>query len=225
MHGDEPDGGSPQAGHGGVRRGGLRQAQELVRDRHGTTVARWGDDGPPAERRDRARDYLSENLDEGETAGSALPIVDVYNEEQQVYARAYRPPDLMTIMLSNGTIGADEARAGRAFRRNYEVGRFDSLRAPALDRIPGLPAPPHEPDRVLAARRAVMAALEVLGGLTSAAGRAAVMVLGEGRSIREFARAQGFGGGGHLGYSSARKIVLETLAALAAREREKRRGR
>ena len=140
-------------------------------------------------------------------------------------ATTYRAPDLMVTMLGHGTIDQDMAAAGRAFRSNFEKANLDSLKALDLRRIPGQSAPMTETQWV-EHRQAVAVigeTMEALGGFNTPVACAAWFVLGCGLSIREWARRERFGRGGHLSEATARRLVHGALEILVELERERRR--
>ena len=72
-----------------------------------------------------------------------------------------------------------------------------------------------ETERVVGAKRRVIAALEALGGADSAAGSCAWHVLGCGASIREWAARRGWNGR-PVGHAQAQGILVAALGVLAA---------
>jgi hypothetical protein len=106
----------------------------------------------------------------------------------------HRVVDTLARMRQAGTIDAAMLDAGREFQRSFILAQLDPLRAMDLLRVPGSGRDP-EPGHVQqAARNRVHRALLALGGHDSPAGSCAWHVLGCGRSVREWALRQGWGG-------------------------------
>ena len=125
-----------------------------------------------------------------------------------------RAADLLGRLEVNGTITAEMREAGRLFHAHFRAAALDPLRAAPLVRLPG-GSKLAETERVVGAKRRVMAALDALGGADSAAGSCAWHVLGCGASIREWALRQGWGGR-PVGHPQAQGILVAALGVLAA---------
>ena len=105
--------------------------------------------------------------------------------------------------------------AGREFQRSFILAQLDPLRAVDLLRVPGSGREP-EPGHVQqAARNRVHRALLALGGHDSPAGSCAWHVLGCGRSVREWALRQGWGGR-PVRQEQAQGMLVAALGLLAA---------
>ena len=118
-------------------------------------------------------------------------------------------------MLKSGTIDAAMLDAGREFQRSFILAQLDPLRAVDLLRVPGSGREP-EPGHVQqAARNRVHRALLALGGHDSPAGSCAWHVLGCGRSVREWALRQGWGGR-PVRQEQAQGMLVAALGLLAA---------
>jgi hypothetical protein len=125
-----------------------------------------------------------------------------------------RAVDTLGTMLANGTITPPMHDAGQAFHALFRAAALDPLRPAPLVRLPaGTGETPTE--RALGARRKVLAALDGLGGLDSAAGSCAWHVVGCECSIREWAARQGWGGR-PVGHAQAQGILVAALGVLAA---------
>jgi hypothetical protein len=124
-----------------------------------------------------------------------------------------RAVDTLGAMLANGTITPAMHRAGIAFRAQFRAAALDTLRTTPLLRMPsgatGLPT-----ERQLDLRRKVAAALDALGGQSSAAGCCVWHVVGYEASVREWAMRQGWRGK-PVGHSQAQGILVAALGVLA----------
>ncbi len=146
------------------------------------------------------------------------PGVDSKTGERVAHRRAM---DLLGRLEANGTIAADMRDAGRVFQAHFRAAALDALRAAPLLRLPpGAPAGTGETmtERTVHARRKVMAALNALGGMDSAAGSCVWHVLGCEASIREWAARQGWGGR-RVGHAQAQGILVAALGVLAGHYR------
>ncbi len=121
--------------------------------------------------------------------------------------------DVLGLLEANGTVTPAMRDAGRLFHAHFRAATLDSLRAAPLVRLPG-GAKLTETERVVGAKRKVMAALEVLGGADSAAGSCAWHVVGCGASIREWAAQRGWNGR-PVGHAQAQGILVAALGVLA----------
>ena len=157
------------------------------------------------------------------SCGTVMHFGDAFRQPSQ--ANAYRAPDLMVTMLANKTIDLDMAQAGRAFRSNFHKAHLDNLKALDPRQVPGQGAEMSEAQWVeqRQARNVIGETMEALGGFNAPVACAAWFVLGCGLSIREWARRERFGRGGHLSEATARRLVHGALKILAELERERRR--
>jgi Domain of unknown function (DUF6456) len=127
----------------------------------------------------------------------------------------HRVVDTLGRMLKAGTIDGAMHDAGREFQRSFILAQLDPLRAADLLRVPGN-GRQSDPGHVRqAARDRVHRALLALGGHGSPAGSCAWHVLGCGRSVREWALRQGWGGR-PVRQEQAQGILLAALGLLAA---------
>ena len=106
----------------------------------------------------------------------------------------HRVVDTLARMRQAGTIDTPMLDAGREFQRSFILAQLDPLRAVDLLRMPGCGREPEPGNVPQAARNRVHRALLALGGHDSPAGSCAWHVLGCGRSVREWALRQGWGG-------------------------------
>ncbi len=128
-----------------------------------------------------------------------------------------RAVDLLGRLEANDTITGAMRDAGQIFHASFRAATLDTLRAAPLIRLPaGAGNTPTE--RVVHARRKVMATLEALGGVHSAAGSCVWHVVGCETSIREWAARQGWGGR-RVGHAQAQGILVAALGVLAGHYR------
>jgi hypothetical protein len=101
-------------------------------------------------------------------------------------------PDSIEILKLRGTITDEMANAARDFRNDFEVAGMQRLHAAPMEpRSKGHnDFTPHQID----ARTRLNEALNILGGLRSPAGSICWFVVGEGLTIQEWAKRQGWGG-------------------------------
>ena len=124
-----------------------------------------------------------------------------------------RAIDTLGMMLANGTITQEMHDAGAVFRRQFRAAALDGLRAAALVRLPAATGETLT-ERQVQARRQLLAALEVLGGLGGAAGSCVWHVIGLELSVREWAMRQGWRGR-PLAPAVAQGMLAATLSVLA----------
>jgi hypothetical protein len=128
----------------------------------------------------------------------------------------HRVVDTLGRMVKAGTIDGAMHDAGREFQRSFALALLDPLRAADLLRVPGSGGRGPDSGHVQqAARDRVHRALVALGGHDSPAGSCAWHVLGCGRSAREWALRQGWGGR-PVRQEQAQGILLAALGLLAA---------
>lgn len=146
-------------------------------------------------------------------------------EQQVVDARGkvgagMRVYDTLAALLRNGAITKRQEAAGRQFEEIFIAAGLNQLQAASMERVPG--GAGVETDSMLANRRRLHRALAVLGGIASAvsstespAARCAWAVLGEGKTLREYASETIFGTGPSLNESTAKGILVAALSVLA----------
>ena len=124
----------------------------------------------------------------------------------------YRVEGLLGRLERHGDIGPAERMAGEKFAELFRIANMDPIRAAGMaEKSRGALA--GEPNGV-AARERLNRALDALGGLHSACGTCAWMVLGCEMSLAAWARREGWGGrpiNGHV----AKGTLLGTLGVLA----------
>ena len=126
----------------------------------------------------------------------------------------HRIVDTLARMHKAGTITHTMVDAGRTFERQFILAQLDPLRAPDFCRIPGNGREPDANDTTLGARRRVHSALQVLGGHDGPLGSLAWHVLGCGRSVKDWALRQGWGGR-HVRQEQAQGMLIAALDLLA----------
>lgn len=120
-----------------------------------------------------------------------LPVVESAPAESGRGKVPARTVDILGRLLKAGAIDSEECRAGNVFRRDYHMSRMDPMHCPDLRRIPGQSGGDDDPAmRIEAAKGRVWGAIKALGGIGSINGVAAVEILGEMRTLREFAERQ-----------------------------------
>lgn len=126
-------------------------------------------------------------------------------------ARAVRDTDTIGRLLGNRTITLDMARAARRFHRAFHTAALDQLHAAPMERL----AKGRTDDtRVMNARERVWKAIKALGGHGTPAANAVWFVVGCRLTIKEWARRERFGHGGHLDERCARGILIGALSCL-----------
>jgi hypothetical protein len=96
-------------------------------------------------------------------------------------------------MLRRKAISPEMHRAGNQFHVDFHAAHLDPLRAPDLDRTPVSGSRPSTlPSRIVNARQSVWEALLALGGIASPSGSLAWGVLGEGHTLDEWGKVQGW---------------------------------
>jgi hypothetical protein len=133
-------------------------------------------------------------------------------------ARPYRAVDTLMIMERRGSITAGMRQAGEDFRQRFAVAQLDPLRAIDLSRLSLGDKPASRGDhapglRVEAARTAVWRAIRAVGGMASPAGSCLWHVVGWERSLKEWAREQGWAGR-RVSQEAASGILIAALGAL-----------
>lgn len=133
-------------------------------------------------------------------------------------ARPYRVVDTLAIMERRGTITAGMRAAGEDFRRRFAIAQLDPLRALDLSQMHLGDKPVGRGDyapgvRVEAARTAVWRAIRAAGGIASPAGSCLWYVVGWERTLKEWAREQGWAGR-RVSQEAASGILIAALGAL-----------
>ena len=120
-----------------------------------------------------------------------------------------REIDILALMKKRGDIDAAEFEAGRMFQQQFADARCGGVIGIDYDRTGGgnAIASPTELSAMLG--QSVFRAIDRLGGTASPCGKAAWEVLGEGRSVSEWAATVGYGN------NEAKGIVIACVSILA----------
>lgn len=116
-----------------------------------------------------------------------------YIEDDSEIREVWQGLDTTGIMLVRGSITATMKRAGDLFHDHFRRAGFDELRAGDLTRSPGGGGHlRHEGNGAAAARKRIIAAIEVLGGVDTPSGSCAWHCLGLEESLRMWAARPGW---------------------------------
>ena len=128
----------------------------------------------------------------------------------------HRAYDTLATLRRNGTIGAAELEAGRAFEEDFTRARLNALHASNPARIPASGVAELS-DGMVAGRQRVKRAMAALGGSATPAGSAVWCILGTGQTVKEWAAACQFvQARGSLDQKVAKGIFVAALGILAA---------
>ncbi len=127
--------------------------------------------------------------------------------------RPWRIEGLLARLERHGDIGPAERLAGEKFAELFRAAHMDPIHAAGMARSCHAAAA-GEPNGV-SARERVNRALDALGGLHSASGTCAWMVLGVEMSLAAWARREGWGGR-PINASVAKGVLIGTLGTLTA---------
>ena len=159
--------------------------------------------------------------------GDREPVVA--RSEHQVQDAAGRPGDprrtfdTLASLHRRGSIGDLELDAGRRFEVDFRHAQLDPLRAADLRRLPGQPGiDPNELGHQ--ARRTVDGLMRALGGRHTPVGACVWAVLGEGKSLRQFAQSTIFGSGRSMSEKAASWTLIGGLGVLVSAYGMLRRG-
>ncbi len=120
-----------------------------------------------------------------------------------------RDVDVLEQMRKRGDIDAAEFNAGRMFQQQFADARCGWACSIDYGRTGGSNAVASPTEMAVMRGQAVFRAIERLGGTASPCGKAAWEVLGEGRSVSEWAASMGYGN------NEAKGIVLACVSILA----------
>jgi len=126
----------------------------------------------------------------------------------------FRCVDSLGLLRRHGAITHEMHDAGQEFHRVFVIAQMSPSGAPPLDRVRGSGAQPSLPERSVWACQRVDAALGAVGGLNSPGGCALWHVAGLGRSVKEWARVEGWNGRSLNAYE-AKGILVAALGTLA----------
>ena len=127
----------------------------------------------------------------------------------------HRVQDTLAVLRRNGAIDDAALDAGRRFEEQFQRANLNSLHARDLSRISGSGGPDMN-EVMIVNRRRVAGAIKLLGGYASPGAAAVWAILGEGRTIKEFAQHSQLGAGRSLDEKVAKGVFVGALAALAA---------
>ena len=130
-------------------------------------------------------------------------------------ARPYRTTDTLLVMERRGTITRAMRQAAEDFRAIFRAAALDPLRAPDLNRVPGVGRALTLGERGGAAREKVWAALTALGGIQSPAGSCVWHVVGCEWTLKDWALREGWGGR-PLSVETAAGVLVGALGVLQA---------
>lgn len=150
-----------------------------------------------------------ERMAQGQVEPPDRQIADVRGE----IGAPFRSLDWLALMARRGVVTEPMRVAGERFSDDFRLALLDPVRAIRLDRprVQAGAVPPEPSDGVLGARRRIAAARRALGGAGSPCERAAWHVLGFGRTVAEWCRADG----GRMRADTAKGILIGALGVLA----------
>lgn len=123
--------------------------------------------------------------------------------------------DTLAALHRRGSIGDVELDAGRRFEEEFRRALLDPLRASDLARLPG-PSGSDASERAYHARQVIDHLMRALGGRTAPVGACIWSVLGEGKSLRQFAQSTVFGSGRSMSEKAASWTLIGGLGILAS---------
>ena len=126
----------------------------------------------------------------------------------------FRTVDSLALMLRHGSITASMHDAGQDFNRTFVFAQLSPAGSPPLDRIPGGQWIDSMTERCAFARKRLGQALDAVGGIGSPGGCVVWHVAGLGKSVREWAAQEGWGGR-PINEREAKGILIGALAVLA----------
>ncbi len=120
-----------------------------------------------------------------------------------------RDIDILAQMRKRGDIGSAEFEAGRMFQQKFADAMCGGVCGIDYERTGGNNAIASPTEMSVMRGQSVFRAIDRLGGIASPCGKAAWEVLGEGRSVSEWAAKSGYD------RSEAKGIILACLSILA----------
>ena len=161
---------------------------------------------------------------EGDRGASVERLSRALPDAEGRIGNPHRTYDTLATLKRNGAIDDAELEAGRAFEEDFNRARLNSLHASNPARIPASGVAELS-DSMVAGRQRVNRAITALGGTATPAGAAVWCILGEGRTVKEWAAACQFGQArGSLDQKVAKGIFVAALGVLAAHYGTSRRG-
>ena len=125
----------------------------------------------------------AERLARGEVERLPRAIAD----EEGRPARPFHAPDTLLLMERRRTITAAMREAGENFRALFRLAHLDPLRAVDLAKVPESVRELHVSERQAEARKRIDAVMRALGGHKSPAGSCIWHVVGEEKSVKDWA--------------------------------------
>ena len=119
--------------------------------------------------------------------------------------------DTLGLLFKRHWITKEQYDAGRTFEELFDKAALEPLRAPSLERVCGNPTKDLSKS-ICGARKGIMAKIDRLGGIKSPASSCVWAVLGEGKTIREWASSCGF----PMREEAARGVLIAALGVLAS---------
>ena len=126
-----------------------------------------------------------------------------------------RAIDTLAALHRRGTIDDEMLVAGRQFEEDFQASGLHELRAQDLSAMRG-GVTDHHIVRLIASRHQVWEAIEVLGGPQAPIALSAWHVLGMGRTLKDYARVEGFAPDRPLHPMTAQGLLVGALSVLAA---------
>ncbi len=215
---------SPERGGGARKSGGFLEAEDAAPIRRARRSSSWS---LPEEGDRKARHRgMAESAgpifyrkQHGALSDDSGPVVERFARQLPDSdgrpGHPHRVHDTLAVLHRRGSIDGDALEAGRRFEEDFARAGLNTLHARDLSRLSGGGGQDLN-EVMLAGRERVARALKALGGHASPGGAAIWSVLGEGRTIKEFARSSQFGAGRSLDEKVAKGIVITALATLAA---------
>jgi hypothetical protein len=200
----------------------LRATEAILRAQHDAFRSESGRMTAPAEReyaqrRELRLDGTWVDLPESKTP---LEIVEsgedrkLLDPEGNALVRRVRTVDTLAALLKSGDINLDGLKAGRRFHRLFLMANLNPLRASTIGDTRGGRSE-DLPTRVLRAQHAVSEAIKLLGGHRAPAAGVVWAVVGEERSLTEYAAMTAWGASGRslkvpvaLGHLSSALAIL-----------------
>jgi len=130
-------------------------------------------------------------------------------------ARPFHAPDTLQQMERRHTITAAMREAGETFRALFRLASLDPLRAVDVAKVPETVRELHVSERQAEARKRVDGVMRALGGRASPAGSCLWHVVGEERSLKDWALRAGWGGKA-MKPDTASGILVGALSVLQA---------
>lgn len=186
---------------------------------------------PPVHRESRVRRERRADGNMSEIMDEKLPLQvkyttegnEIRDEDGWIIPSRTRSSDVLLMLQANGTLTADQAKAGRRFHAAFVTAQMDPLRGTDYSREGG-GSPVEMSDRVLDAKGVVDQAMLALGGYRAPMGLAVWFVAGCSLSLKEFAQRERFAAGRSLSIETATTLLVDGLDSLAKRHEDIEQG-